>query len=242
MFSGYQPKFPTGFFTSLTATPKYPQHLNVARILKASAKHLAQCLALRASTHYFPARLQSEPTREIRTNMILEGKQNPVSGERPAVPREDERSTPRTRGLISADSAVWAAPRTWVELFRSRPAARTPYRSPGPAALAQTASSRFAAGEPETSQYAPTPLRPRPRPARSRKWRVARQRAGRGVTGSDASSFHSPSGFGRVPGVLGPRGVSGGAVGWAGCRPPPPRRAAWVTGPGLAGYVFLSGP
>lgn len=145
MFSGYQPKFPTGFFTSLTATPKYPQHLNVARILKASAKHLAQCLALRASTHYFPARLQSEPTREIRTNMILEGKQNPVSGERPAVPREDERSTPRTRGLISADSAVWAAPRTWVELFRSRPAARTPYRSPGPAALAQTASSRFAA-------------------------------------------------------------------------------------------------
>ena len=74
-------------------------------------------------------------------------------------------------------------------------------------------------------------LPPRPRPAGSRKWRVGRQHAGRGVTGSDASPFHSPSGFGSVLGLLGlrrgsaPRGVSGGAVGWAGCRPPPPRRA-----------------
>ena len=82
--------------------------MNVARIFKASAKHLAHNFALRASPHYFPVRLQTQPGREIRTDVNLDGK-NLVSGKRPAVPREGECSTPRTPALTGGERSLGRA-------------------------------------------------------------------------------------------------------------------------------------
>lgn len=140
MFSKYQSKFPTGS----TASPKFPQHLNVAKHLKASASLSIVPDTKRLHTHYFPA-CQSSPGREIRTHANLDGKKNKTRFCKEASHAgAGERCTPRTPGLILAGSPLPTTPSVWGA---SAPA--PPYAlltdAPRQAARAPTARSPLAA-------------------------------------------------------------------------------------------------